>query len=414
MTLPDRSRLAAVILLYALTRLLILALYQPAGTDVLLYYEYVTRAAAGQTPYRDLAIEYPPLSWWTMALPATTEWETYLPRFRRLMFAFDAGAFALFVAIVRRRRNDLASGLAAAYVVTTAAVAPVLIDRIDAGLLLLLMLWAYSWVRRLEGGPNAEGWILFAYWILGVGIAHKLMPLAIVPVLLAGERGERAGALLKRMGAVALGAVPPFLVHIPSAGWGTMEFLTYHAARGIEIGSLFANVMWLVSWLGVPVRVDYRFAAFELVGPLGGTMTVLSTIVGFGIVAALCAYASRTALDPEAPGSRGARLYVLGCLALPVLILASKVLSPQYFVWTMPLMLLAAVELMRNTRELAVFCAAVIVLAVLTTVVYPIGFAGLRAFRLDVWIILTARNVLLVGLACWLVWAVVQREKGLA
>jgi hypothetical protein len=347
-----------------------------------------------------------------MVLPATTEWEDYLNRFRRLMFLCDAASFALFFAMVRRRRTDLAPWLAAAYVVATAALAPVLFDRIDAGLLLLLMLWAYAWVRRLEGGVSAENWTLVGYWLLGAGIAHKLLPAAMVPVLLAAESRQGARSLATRVTAVLLGAIPPFLVHVPSAGAGTLEFLTYHAARGIEIGSIFANVMWILSAAGVPVAVDYRFAAFELVGPLAPAMTFLSTVSGMGIVVVLCVYAQRTAWS-RSPDP-GTEAYVLACLTLPILILASKVLSPQYFVWSIPLMLLAGAELMRTTRDLALFCGAVFGLAVLTTVVYPIGFGGLREFRLDVWLILTARNAMLVALAGWLAWAFVKRETSVA
>ena len=418
--MTDRARLMAVILLFLVTRLVILGFYQHAGTDVVIYHEYAKRAASGETPYRELAIEYPPVSWWTMALPGVsnpaeagssrhTEWPTYLQRFRRLMFVCDAAAFALLLSVAKRRRPADAALMAATYVIATAALAPVLYDRLDAGLLLLLMLWAYAWIRSLDGGPVAEVWLGLAYFTLGVGIAYKLVPVFVVPVVLASELKRGLGTMAMRLAAVALGAVPPFLVHYPSAGWGTLALFPHHAGRGIEIGSIFSNVLWILSAAGLPVRVEYRYTSFELVSAISSAMATLSTVVTAGIIA-MIGWLGLGKGD-ERDHVRG---FALASLTLPATLVVSKILSPQYFVWGIPLMILGGAELIDSRQKFMVFCAALVVLAALTTVVYPIGFGGLRALRPDVWVILSVRNVVLIALVGWLTVLAVGRQTRLA
>ena len=392
----------AIFILFVATRTFLLAVYKPSGTDLTVYHGYVSRAATGEVPYRDFAIEYPPLAWWTMALPGSADYLVYQRRFRGAMFALETIGGALFAGLLWRRRNLAAVGLAA-YLAATTALAPVLYDRLDVGLLFLLMLWAYCWQRGLGGAPS---WMVLSYAVLGLGVAFKLTPILVVPVLLATELtgGWQLGRFAKHVGALLAGVLLPFIPYYSTAGTGTLAFLQYHAERGIEIESFFANALWALSHVGLPIAVEYRFTSFELTSRLSEPLALLSTVLMIAVPLSLAIRA--IGMGRLYDGQTG---YRYACFLFPAMLPFGKVLSPQYFVWAIPMILLLGAEVTASRRTFAILCALVIAMAVLTTAVYPLGFGALRALRPDAWLVLTARNALLAGVIAWLATRVVRR-----
>ena len=62
---------AAAIVLFVLTRCYIAFVLTPWITDVTLYFDYSARVIdRNRTPYRDFAIEYPPVAWWSICAAA--------------------------------------------------------------------------------------------------------------------------------------------------------------------------------------------------------------------------------------------------------------------------------------------------------------------------------------------------------
>jgi hypothetical protein len=393
---------AAILILFLATRIFILAFYEPPGTDITVYHGYISRAARGEVAYRDFAIEYPPLAWSVMTLPGPADYPVYQRRFRYTMFAAETAGAALFAALLWRRRDLVAAALMA-YLAATTALAPVLYDRLDAGLLFLLMLWAYSWQRGLTGAPS---WTVLSYAVLGLGVAFKLTPIVIVPVLLVTELTGRGslGRVAMRVSALAAGMLAPLLPHLSTAGSGTLAFLQYHAERGIEIESFFANMLWALARVGLPIAVEYRFTSFEVTSRLSEPLAFLSTVL---MIAVPLAFAVRAiGMGRLYDGQAG---YRYACLLLPAMLAVGKVLSPQYFVWAIPMLLLVGAEVTTSRKTFAILCLLVTAMAILTTGVYPLGFGALRALRPDGWLVLTARNALLAGVSAWLAMRVMRR-----
>lgn len=389
-------KVGAIAILFLTTRLFLLEVYQPPGTDITVYHGYVTRAAKGEVPYRDIAIEYPPFAWSAMTLPASTDWTVYQRRFRYLMFALETAGFALFATVLWVRVPSFALVGGIAYLLATAALGPVLYDRLDAGLLFLLMLWAYTWQRGMTG---ASSWVVLSYVVLGLSVAFKLTPAVVVPVLLALEltRGASTVRAAQRVGALAAGTLLPFLLHYSTAGTSTLSFLKYHGDRGIEVESFFANLLWGLSLVGLPIGIDYRFTSFEVTSALSGSLALLSTLclVAVPLLLAVRAISMGRFYD-------GQTAYRYACFLLPAMLPFGKVLSPQYFVWAIPLMLLVGAELAPSRKAFGILCALTVGIAILTTGVYPFGFGALRALRPDAWLLLTTRNALLAGAVAWL------------
>ncbi len=130
---------------------------------------------------------------------------------------------------------------------------------------------------------------------------------------------------------------------------------------------------------------------------------------------------------------RGAAAFGLACYVLGASAIFSKVLSPQYFVWSIPLLLLAAVEVLPEKGKSAWILAGLLIVAAgLTTWLFPYHYfcvpPGLKGAPMLTpyglipapgdslapsslgYAVLALRNLLYLGIVIWL-GAVVCRGK---
>ena len=109
----------------------------------------------------------------------------------------------------------------------------------------------------------------------------------------------------------------------------------FHAEREIHLESLYSSLMTIASMFGASVFISHSHGAFNLSGSLSHAMKILSTILLLGFLAV------------EGIWSRFSRrdAYLLSCYVIPGSVILSNVLSPQYFIWAFPLLLLLAVEI---------------------------------------------------------------------
>src|SRR6185437_15749145 len=180
----QRRLLLGSLVLFVATRVALLASPWPHLSDVPRYCDYALRGVdQGEVPYRDFVIEYPPLAWDLIAIPRWLASERcpadasaakqaacrteYRRVFRGLMLLADVVSLGLFWAIARRHAARYGS-LCLAYVAVTTSGAYLLYDRLDLGLLLLLLFWAYCWLRSTEGAAGSETWRIVSYGALGL------------------------------------------------------------------------------------------------------------------------------------------------------------------------------------------------------------------------------------------------------
>jgi uncharacterized membrane protein len=155
--------------------------------------------------------------------------------------------------------------------------------------------------------------------LLGLGGAIKLYPLfLLLPLLLVCLRG---GKLREwgRTAAAAAGAwlvvnLPVFLTY--PRGWS--EFFRLNATRGADPDSVYAVISGLTRWDG--------FSSTE----------TLNTVSALALVAACAAIGWVALTAPRRP-----RLAQLCFLVVAAFLLTSKVWSPQYSLWLVPLAALA-------------------------------------------------------------------------
>jgi hypothetical protein len=395
---------ASLIFAFAASRVFLVLFHIHGRTDLKLYRTWLQQAATGRVPFLDFPIEYPPLAWWVIQIPATYQRVFYF-RFRLLMVVADVGAFALLWWITSRRRPQAASLVAATYLVTTLALENVLYDRLDMLMLLFVVGGFAAWIHAMDS-PHAGWWRSVAYTAIALGASYKLIPIVCLPFFFIWDirtaRRRDVGLYLT----LSLAAIlVPFLVEYPRVGWASLGFLSYHAQRGIEIESLWASIRWLTSSAGT-LSAPFRFGAVELAGPHDGLLRTLSLGLTVGTSVALVGWAMALKGRFTAEHAyRNAMMAVVGLLFF------SEVFSPQYMIWALPLIVLIAVEI-ASPRELAVIAAACVVMAILTTVIFPFGFDYVQDVNPWAMRAILVRNGIYAGTVGWLVVCSIRTDMG--
>ncbi|MBA3609842.1 MAG: DUF2029 domain-containing protein [Rubrobacter sp.] len=345
-----------------------LSLYRAAGEALL----------RGEVPYRDFFIEYPPASLPFFVPPALFSGDplSYIDLFTAEMALLLVACLAL-ISLTARRTTGTWGWLlpAVTFAWCTLLLYPVAATRYDAVV-------AFTLAVAVAVAALGGRWRLLAYASLGLGTAAKLVPMFAVPALALARRSVLAG------GAVFSGVVALFVV--PALLLGGGEFLrsfSYHAQRGLQAESLMSSVLILT---GNVTNFEFDFGAFEARGPgtdLASTLSLPLTGVLL-IVTLFFMYRAHKAgrLGPETFPRFAAALIL-------AFMLGSKVLSPQYMVWLLPLVPLAA----RGYAGAGV-CALFVVSCWATTQVFPLNYDQLLALQAPGPGYLVFRNVTLVVL----------------
>ena len=358
--------------------------------DVRFYGAKVERMFQGELPYREVATEYPPGSVPFTILPALVvgTGAGYRLAFACEMLAVDAVGLWAATRLSRVVDPGRPRRIPLAYVLAMVAVGPLLVLRFDLVPAVCVLVAA---------AMAAEGRFGWAAAALGYGTAAKIFPGVLAPLLVLGmvpALGWRRSLLR---------TVPPFLAGfgltvVPALALsvrGTADSVLYHVQRGVQVESLWANLIGVAHLFGLPAQTVYGFGAYDLSSSVSGVFKALS---GVATLAALAAAAWLVWRRARARGGLGpadwAGAFTLGTFAF---VLPTRVLSPQYLVWLCaPMVGLALV--LAGRRALWTLVAA----AVVSQVVFPFRYTQLRRlYPFDIGL-LTLRNLLLL-VACALV-----------
>jgi hypothetical protein len=391
---------ATTTLLIALmcTGLLILSANLPAdlrenSNDLALYRESGESILRGEIPYRDFFIEYPPGSLPVFILPAlsSTNRAGFIDHFSLEMALFLAMTLLVTALTARRFHGSHAWVLSAATIALAALLLyPVALLRYDAVVALTLGLAVYF---AAQGGR----FVIFAYASLGLGAAAKVVPaLAVLPLALARRGAVRGCAVF--LAVVALFLVPFALL----GGGGLLQSFAYQAGRGLQVESLAASVLIFLRRVH---SVVFEHGASELQGGGVGLAVSISPLLTLDLLAisGLAMYGEYRRfgrLGPDAFPRHSAALIL-------AFMLGSKVLSPQFMIWLLPLVPLGAGGALGT-----IICALFLAACFTTTLVFPTHYGDLLSFRYPGPELLIARNLLLVIIwAALLALPAVTRER---
>lgn len=361
------------------------------SNDLTIYREAGESILRGDVPYRDFSIEYPPGSLPAFVPPAIFSGDRagFINLFSLEMAVLLALTLMLTAGAARRMRGPHAWILpAGTFAAAALSLYPVALTRYDAVVALTLGL---ATLCACLGGR----FVVVAYASLGLGAAAKIVPaLATLPLALA-RRGVATGFT------VFLAVLGVFFVPFLGSR-GLLESFAYQTGRGLQVESLAASVL-------IPFHqadgVAFEYGAFELRGGGVGLATSLSPLLTLVLLVATGLVIYR---EYRLYGRLGGEDFPRHAAALILaFMLGSKVLSPQYVIWLLPLVPLGAGGLAG-----AAVCAVFLVVCLLTTQVFPIHYADLLALRTPGPELLLARNLLLVVLwVTMLILPAVARER---
>jgi uncharacterized membrane protein len=222
----------------------------------------------------------------------------------------------------------------------------------------------------------------------------KLWPALVLPALAVPPVSRRRVVGMTAVVGLALTAVSLVL-----GGWGRLVSpFSWQTERGLQIESVAATPAMLARALSpAPYDIVYKHNAYEIAGP--GTRDLLAasevlSLLALGGLASLWVLVFRR--GRRVTGETVVWLALAGVVAFMV---TSKVLSPQYILWLLPLA--AAALATTASRELRVWTAVLLLATAATQLVFPVLYQHLLVPDEQTgWAVLAllVRNVLLVWL----------------
>jgi hypothetical protein len=351
--------------------------------------------------YCDFWFPYPPLSLPLIYLPGffSQEYDPYRLAFRIEMLLFDVLTVILLSQFLKNRLNigrRMHAATLCFYSLLGLSAGHLIYDRLD-----VVMSATFLGAIYFFSAKDQKRWLCYAFLLAGALI--KLVPIFLIP-LFAILEWYRGGGLTWPNPRRAW--VPVVLVAIPFAAVvivynsvvcnDLISQLSQHGERGIQIESNWAVPLLLDKIINgsSATDVNYSYGAFHFI-PTGVSKTYLflSKYVGFAFLASYYLLLLR-AFRRNLIQSEKLKPYTVMLLFYTVILIlmsTQRVLSPQYFIWMMPLAA-AQFAVAADKRPVLLGSAAIFGL---TYVVFDIGFFDIIHFDLYFSEILIVRNILL-------------------
>lgn len=359
--------------------------------DTPTYADYADKMRAGSVPYRDFAVEYPPLALPAFLIPSLiagngSDFSGYERAFELLMAACGASAMGLGVFVLARQRVGtfrLIVGVAFA-ALTPLLIGSVILSRYD--------LWpAALTISALAAIVSAKERIAFG--LLALAVAAKAYPIVILPLAVvyvwrsSGRRKAIGCAAI--FAAVLIACFLPFVILAPHGVWSSIRG---QSSRPLQIESLGASILLAAHQLiGTHLSLIISHGSENL---NGHPATRLGLVLSLLQIAAVLLVWLLFVFGPATQQ----RLLVASTAAVCAFVVFDSVLSPQYLIWLAPL-----VVALPATRGLA--ATGLLALATgLTKIWFPALFWLLTRFEtVPSWAVI-GRNLVLLALFATLAW----------
>ena len=359
--------------------------------DVTIYRGWAKILETGTYPVHDTQWQYPPAAALIFLVPQvfTHLGVSYIIAFFFFALLADLAVFLLLLA--HADRNAVADSAEPhltgvwAWVIGGFAIGPLILMRYD------VIVTAFA-----VGGLIAPARSVKVRWslrgaLLGFGAMVKAWPGALVLGLPPRGPGRRALAWAVGTAVVTTGILSLCLT-------GALSFLSGQSNRGIEVESVLASPFMVASWFGYPVKVVHLYGSFQISGPgisAVSSFAELLTVIGVCIVLwwRLMRFRSRSWTP--------ALMYDTAFTVLLVLVVTSRVLSPQYLIWLLGLACVVLTENgpMRRGTVMARPACLVVFCVLITQVEFPLLFGEVMGAQFWGTMVVAVRNLILV-IAC--------------
>jgi hypothetical protein len=294
-----------------------------------------------------------------------------------------------------------------------------------------------DWGRRRDHNAAGWWWVAFLFLLGPIALGRidaVTVPLALVGMLLLAHRPRVAALILvaatwvkiwpaallaaivisvqERFRIIAVAATASlFIIAVAllmGSGSNVLSFITQQTGRGLQIEAPISSIWLWMARTGVPntfVYYDQAILTFQVEGPGASiaamAMTPVLAVAVFcvGIVGVLAVRRGVAALQLLPP---------LALALVTAFIVFNKVGSPQFESWLMVPVVFGMVTALRGGRSFRVPAALVLVIAALTQAIYPYLYNYVLSVNYVMLIVLTSRNLLLIGLFAWALVAVIR------
>lgn len=371
--------LTRVLLYLIIVRTLLTKYAVDNSGDVTTYGKWVrTSLDHGIIPY-GTTWQYPPLVGPLLMIPKIFP-GNYLHEFALTAVLADAAITVMLVLMARRRGTWYGPWF---WIAGAAALGPIVLGRFDVfsalplvGALVLLGRGVVT-----ENGVDLNGRRWWAGALIGLGLAIKIWPGLAFFGLPRSRRGAQALAA-----AVGTAAGATLLCLAVFRGGGS--FVTNQGSRGLEIESVWAIPFLLLRNLGLwHGQIHVLYGSFQLVGSgvgLVADLALLGTVAGFALMAVWWWRRTwRPALVADAT-----------FVATLIMMLTSRVISPQYLVW---LLAVGAVCVMSRDTTQRRSCLLFLIAVPITGLEFPYLFVSLWHGHALAVVVVAVRDLLLLA-----------------
>jgi len=304
---------------------------------------YATTILNGQVPYSGFECEYPPIALLSFLLPAlfSSTQPVYGFLFAVEMLLLDMVVLFILCKLTTRFKMRMGYVLSF-YTLCLLAVGIITTGRFDILPATLVLVALYAFIN----GRNKTAWA-----VLALGITAKLYPLIIAPLfafyLLCHRQYKQLVQGIAIFGGVVLALNLPWIIIDKIRGTeGYWQFLSYHLERGLHAESSYGSVLLIVQTLGnTTMDADLTYGSWNLISPMADTLakssfyiTVSFLLLAYALYALQLWKKSNTADGAEIFSSGAAELILrYSLLSVLIMVLTSKVFSPQFLIWLCPL-----------------------------------------------------------------------------
>lgn len=269
------------------------------------------------------------------------------------------------------------------YTIGILAVGPIIGQQFDIfpAVIVLLSLYCF-WL-----GKHKISWALLA-----LGVMIKIYPVVIAPIFLIyyirNHQYIRIRDGIITFTAVCLVIALPFIIMSPG---GFINMFGYHAERGIQLESTYSGFLLVADKLDLTsVSVVRDFGSYNISGQLANTFVTISNYI-LVILLFTAYWIIYKRMDKGKPDIMRMGAYSL--LVVLILLISSRILSPQYLIWLVPLLPLLAGRWRYPIWILFVITGA------LTYYIFPWHYTELAKYDTGTIAVLISRNILLIVMA---------------
>lgn len=357
--------------------------------DTPIYAGYAEHMKDGELPFRDFVEVYPPLALPVFLIPgliAGQYFSGYTEVFEAIMLICGLGAVGLAsqMAAAMGMRGKRLGAVMALGGLTPLLIGSVILSRYDL------------WPTLLTIGAMAALYYDMprtGFALLALGAAAKAYPLVLVPLAaIYVWRSQGRRVTLESLGiflGLLLVTCLPFLILAPHGFWNSIYNQT---GRPLQIESLGATI-WLFAHqvLGTHLHVYFTHGSDNIDSHASMQFATVISVLQIGSLLAVYAIFALGRATKE-------RLLAWCTAAVCAFIVFDAVLSPQYLLWLVPMVMVVSGR--KGLRAVGLLALAM----AMTQIWFPHHFVGLKHFQpLESWGVI-ARDLVLLALFGTLAW----------